>query len=696
MKRLLRLLPISLLVFSCKTDVRQKNSSGVPTGSDAGMQTNADGGQGPTTTATTTYSPNILDFGRVAVNTEKTLNLSVNAIGLSTLNITSVTRIPDNEDTAALFTYTLSEEIMNGLPPGQSAVIAVTYRPCPDAWTNDGINEEYDFSNCPHTAHQVKLAIVDNTEEGGAEIVMTEQPVQAPVFEVWCPRGGNNCGIQDPLFSECINFAFGSVASGETPCDIEFEIRNRKRNGKLTSDLLIDRIEMLASEITGIDTRLRNGDEIGFSVIDTQGTKLDLSAGPLVVSIPDTAAEYGAVRLRARFTGAELGAWRGEGRNGGGMRFYSNSPNPKDPLLPRNQPVKAVSFSGSGSAPSIQVWPPILQFGPVPQGATRTATLTVSNAGDADLTISNINFQTDTIGAKFTYQTSLGNPPFVIPPFSNNRFEIIVSYTPDTSGQDADVLIIESDDLNDNPFEVAITGGALPRIAVDPSDTLVFALPNPQPPPPIPPRTESFRVSNIGYGDLTISQLAITGPGADPQHPSADDFVVTECNGQNPCNPNIVLCSSSQTGCVNSEATFNVVFSNNDNSPTDLAELRITSNDPTKPEHILVLSAQDVPCLFPTPQITVVSTTLQVGTTVDVNALTSDPGGAPGTPATLTDYQWQWLFTPGAAPPFDSQGTVATSFTPTTAGTYILGLHVVNDCGSMSQTAANETLSISP
>jgi len=500
-------------------------------------------------------------------------------------------------------------------------------------------------------------------------------------------------GVPSDQLSDCISFSFGTVKAGETPCDIEFEIRNKKRNGKLTGDLLIERVEMLASDIN--NPAIRNGEDLGFSIIDLQGNSVNCASGPLAVEIPDTSAEFGAVRLRARFTGAELGTWRGESSQNTGMRFYSNSPNPKDPLLPRNQPVRAVSFSGTGSAPDIQVWPPIIQFGPVPQGSTKTATLSVSNAGDADLSIASIKFETDNAGAKFKYTTSLGNPPFVVPPFSSNRFDLFVSYTPVTGGQDADVLIIESDDINDNPVEVAITGGAVPRIKVEPADTLVFALPNPLPPPPIPPRTQPFKIINIGYGELTISQLALVGPGADPAHPSVDDFDLTECNGQNPCNPNIVLCSPSQAGCVNSETTLNVVYSNNDNSTTDLAELRITSNDPADSEHILVLSAQDVPCLFPTPVITVTSTVIEVGATVNVHAITSDPGGAPGNPGMLVDYQWQWLFTPGAPPVFDSQGTVATSFATTVAGAHILGLNVVNDCGSMSQTAANETISVS-
>lgn len=636
-----------------------------------------------------TYTPSpVLDFGKVPVTTQVTLSIAVRSDGSAPLRVESLTTVPSNDEINSLFKIDTSEGLIEGLRPGETSTISVRYRPCPGAWTGDDLNEDYDFDQCPETSHQVNLAIVDNSRQGSAEIVVTGQPVQAPVLEVYCPRGGNNCGVEDPQLSECINFSFGNVKSGDTPCDIEFEVRNTKRNGKLTGDLVLERIEMLAYEVTGNDPTTRNGNDLGFTILDAQGQTIDFSAGPLNVEIPDTAAEYGSVRLKARFTGAERGTWRGEARQNSGMRFYSNDPD--------NRPVKTISFSGTGSAPDIQYQPPIIQFGPVPQGSTKTATLTISNAGDADLNISSIKFATDTSGAKFVYTTSIGNPPLTVPPFSNNRFELFVSYTPITGGQDSDVLILESDDINDNPVEIAITGGAVPRIEVDPPDTLVFALPNPLPAPPIPPRTETFNIRNVGFGELTVSQLSLVGPGADPAHPSVDDFTVIECNGQNPCDPNIVLCSPTQTGCTNSETTISVRYQNNDNSTTDLAELRIGSNDPADSEHILVLSAQDVPCLFPTPIITVTSTAIEVGKEIRVNGLTSDAGGAPGSPGMISDYQWSWLFTPGVQPPFSSQGTVSTSFVPTVPGAHILGLHVVNDCGSMSQTAANETISVTP
>lgn len=147
---------------------------------------------------------------------------------------------------------------------------------------------------------------------------------------------------------------------------------------------------------------------------------------------------------------------------------------------------------------------------------------------------------------------------------------------------------------------------------------------------------------------------------------------------------------------MNSSTSFVVIYNNNDSSTTDLAELHIESNDPLNDDHILVLSAQDVPCFFPTPIITVDSNELKVGTEILVNARSSDAGGVPGSMGTLVDYQWAWLFTPGAPPTFTSQGTSGTSFTPTRHGSHVLGLTVTNSCGSSSQTPASENITIQP
>lgn len=635
------------------------------------------------------YTPEkVLDFGGVAVSSEKTLNISVLSNGRAALILSGVNPTPDNADIRAKWNIAPMADLMDGLAPGRTSSIAVTYRPCPAAWTGDQINNNFDFDTCPSAPDQIDLVIVDNTRLGGVTITLSAQPVQSPKIEIYCGRGSGHCNDDTVELSECVSLSFGTVSSADTACDLIFEVRNTKRDGKPTGALKIDRLDVQVFDINAAQPRPQiAGAAVGFSIVDMAGNVVSVDPdNPLTVEIPE-GASTGAVRMKARFRGTTLGIWRGEAMNGTGLKIYNDDPD--------NRPFKAVSLSAIGSAPDIQVLPRSIEFGPVPQGSTKTATLTVSNAGDAILRIDSIELATDRQMAKFRITTTMGMPPFDVPAFANNTFRVMVAYTPLAGGTDADSLRIGSNDPDDSPLDIPITGGAVPKCQLDPSDTLVFALPNPLPPPPIPPRSESFRVSNIGFGELTIQEFAFEAPDQNPNHSSLDDFTIMGCASM-PCQPNTTLCAPAQAGCTNSDTTFTVVYANNDNSTVDQLSLHVRTNDPTVPDKILVLSAQDVPCFFPTPVITVTSTSLKVGENIRVNGLSSDPGGAPGGGGAVSDYQWRWLFTPGAPPTFDSQGTVNTSFTPVRHGAHILGLDLVNDCGSRSQTPASENLPISP
>jgi len=262
-----------------------------------------------------------------------------------------------------------------------------------------------------------------------------------------------------------------------------------------------------------------------------------------------------------------------------------------------------------------------------------------------------------------------------------------VSYTPRDSGQDADTLIvINNDPKEDNRVEIPISGGATPRIRVDPPDTLVFPIGSTP-----GPRREQLRISNVGYGDLVVQRMTITGPSGDTDHPSRDDFTFAD-GCANPCDRLVTLCPPSNTSCTNNQIAVAIDYENNDISTVDFAELHIASTDPANPEHILVLSAEDQPCFYPTPVITVETTTPCKGMPVTVHAMMSQPGGSGGSGAAIVSYEWQWLFTPAAAPVFSPNGMVSTTFVPSDGGVYVLALDVKNDCGGESQAPASETL----
>lgn len=131
-----------------------------------------------------------------------------------------------------------------------------------------------------------------------------------------------------------------------------------------------------------------------------------------------------------------------------------------------------------------------------------------------------------------------------------------------------------------------------PQLIVTPVDSLIFSLPTPRPPPPIPPRTQAFNLRNAGDEDLQITGLQLLGPGGDRASTSINDFTLAACPSW-PCDPMIVLCGEASPGCADFERSLDVTYANDDASELDLAELTISSNDPGKASYWLVLQAED-------------------------------------------------------------------------------------------------------
>lgn len=200
------------------------------------------------------------------------------------------------------------------------------------------------------------------------------------------------------------------------------------------------------------------------------------------------------------------------------------------------------------------------------------------------------------------------------------------------------------------------------------------------------PSSAPIQISNVGC-ELHLDNVLITGPQGDVTHPSADDFSIL-------CPCPTTLCDPRDPLCENASIELVVHYQNNDFSAMDLAELHIFSDDPTNPELIFILEGNDPNvCLPPTPQMTVLTLMPRAGMPVYLDGSQSSPGPAN---ATIIDYEWSFLFTPGAAPVFDPPNTAQTSFTPPEAGIYVVGLAVENSCGARNLSPASETISVGP
>ncbi|NQU05967.1 MAG: choice-of-anchor D domain-containing protein, partial [Calditrichaeota bacterium] len=177
-----------------------------------------------------------------------------------------------------------------------------------------------------------------------------------------------------------------------------------------------------------------------------------------------------------------------EGDFGGTLTITSDDP---------NRETVDVALTGSGANPDIELNPESLAFGAVVVNQSEQLTLTISNVGQANLTI-------DEIGVAGAYFAVDFEQAIVIEP--NNSYEFNVIFTPEDGGDFQGTLSISSDDPDESLVEVGLSGtGVMPVIIVD-SQELNFgevAIDN--------AREMILNIGNDGNGDLTISEIVLAG-----------------------------------------------------------------------------------------------------------------------------------------------------------------------------------------
>ncbi len=147
--------------------------------------------------------------------------------------------------------------------------------------------------------------------------------------------------------------------------------------------------------------------------------------------------------------------------------------------------------------PDIKVDPKKVAFGElmVGDGETATETITVTNEGEASLSITDLYL--DDISQPFSY-SAIGS--ILIPPGTSTTFT--VTYAPITAAESAANVVIESDDPDEATTLVPLTGaGVAPIIQLDPVSynfgTIYIGCEGEQP----------VTISNIGNADLVVSSF---------------------------------------------------------------------------------------------------------------------------------------------------------------------------------------------
>jgi copper(I)-binding protein len=192
-----------------------------------------------------------------------------------------------------------------------------------------------------------------------------------------------------------------------------------------------------------------------------------------------------------------------------------------------------VTFNGAGASvpPSTNLLGPIIavqqplgtnvvngvgtnSFGFVAVGASNSLTFTITNTGNANLTVSNITI--DGVNSAMFTVTTNPTPVLLIAGGSTN---FTVRFTPGSTGLKTAALHIANTDTNSNPYNITITGmgtgiGGTPVIAVEqPLGTnLVSGSTNDFGPVALGTSNSlTFTIENIGSSNLTVSNITVDG-----------------------------------------------------------------------------------------------------------------------------------------------------------------------------------------
>lgn len=312
-----------------------------------------------------------------------------------------------------------------------------------------------------------------------------------------------------------------------------------------------------------------------------------------------------------------------------------------------------------------------LAFGSVNRGKTKTVALTITNSGTAPLAITS----TGIIGTGASDYTVTTAPAANVA--AGGSTTLMVKFTPAASGSRPAILQIASNDANENPFDLALTGKGVnvPEIAVfngttklsDGTSSLAFGSVNRG-----SGKTITLTVKNTGTGKLTGIAATLSGTGA-------SDFKVTT--------------APAATVAAGESTTLKIRFTPSA-SGARAASLQLASNDSNETPFDLALTGKGVNV----PEIAVLkgTTNLKDGEsgvefgsiangavkTITLTLKNTGTGKLKGIAATLDGGQVKQFAVSTEPPTTLAAGSTATMkirFKPTSKGAKTTTLHIASN-----------------
>jgi Domain of unknown function (DUF4082)/Abnormal spindle-like microcephaly-assoc'd, ASPM-SPD-2-Hydin len=225
-------------------------------------------------------------------------------------------------------------------------------------------------------------------------------------------------------------------------------------------------------------TNTGNG-TLSISKVAVTGTGFSLSG----ITVPLSLAKGSQASLKVTFTPTVMGTATGS------LTVTSNASNP----------ILTVGLSGIGVTAKIAAVPASVAFGSVPIGVANTQTLTVSNSGNANLTIS----QTTAAGTGFSV-TGPALPMTVAP---STSIALTVGFSPGTVGTTSGTVTIGSN-ATPSPLAVPLTGTGVTQSLTLSANPPALAFGN------IAPGSsakQSVTLTNAGNSSISLSALKAAG-----------------------------------------------------------------------------------------------------------------------------------------------------------------------------------------
>ncbi len=166
-----------------------------------------------------------------------------------------------------------------------------------------------------------------------------------------------------------------------------------------------------------------------------------------------------------------------------------------------DQVTLTANFKG---CPDIDVLPSMYDYGDILIGEYSSKTFSITNEGSDVLNVISTEI-TGTNSSDFNFTSGSGS--FAIKPDSTH--DIVIRFSPSSLGNRSATFTIESDDPDENPFEVELKGrGVAPDIDVDPDSkdfgNVIIGESS----------SQKFTVKNMGNLTLVVNSTSITGPNS--------------------------------------------------------------------------------------------------------------------------------------------------------------------------------------